>query len=125
MPTQSDPGKIKHLSKNQLSKIKPIQSTVMNLMTCLTKWSVFGPIDNPGAYPGKRGWKKLTLDGAAEIPSSVTIDHKKLTAKAARCLIPEPGFALELRRNGNRVEINLPPYTWGVHVKLIMAEGKL
>ncbi len=39
-------------------------------------WTVFGPIPNPGPYPGEKGWNPLPPDAAGKVPSEITIDGR-------------------------------------------------
>lgn len=58
----------------------------MDLIACLKQWTIFGPIDNPGAYPGQRGWTQWPLDGAATIPGSLTLEGKTYSAVPAQLI---------------------------------------
>lgn len=55
----------------------------MDLISCLKRWTVFGPIENTGGYPGQRGWAAWALDGATEIPETVAIEGKTFSKISA------------------------------------------
>ncbi len=68
----------------------------MNFQTLLNEWTVFGPIDNPGAFPGPRAWKPLPGDGLTKIPSRISIDN--LTCRPRRVVLGRGRTFLNFRK---------------------------
>jgi hypothetical protein len=57
----------------------------------LRDWTIFGPIPNPGSYPGEKGWNALPPDAAGIIPDEIAVDgrtykaiHHKVSADVCR-----------------------------------------